>query len=65
MKLQVYPQNLYIWFTNDARVVLSSISIILATESCKYLFPTLFDFSFCPPYSYDEANNFVLFLGLF
>jgi hypothetical protein len=44
MKLQVYPQNLYIKFTNDERVVLSSIFIILATESCEYLLLALFDF---------------------
>jgi hypothetical protein len=48
MKLQVCPQNLYMWFTNDARV-LSSIFIILAVESCEYLLLALFDSCLHPP----------------
>jgi hypothetical protein len=65
MNLQVCPQDLYKWFTNDARVILSPIFIILATESCEYLLLALSTCCLRPSHRYNEANTFVLFPGLF
>jgi hypothetical protein len=65
MKLHVCPQNMYMWFTNDARLVLSSVFTVLATESCEHLLLALVHFCLRPVYSYDEASIFIFFLGLF